>query len=278
MKYINYNGNIYHEHEQLMPVTNRGFRYGDSFFETMAMFNRKVPLLDYHWNRLEFTAEVLGMVLPTRFNIETFKEMLLDLAAVNESVQNARVRLQLYRKGGGLYLPDDDEAGYTFSIDKLENDRFESGNGLVVGMRDDCYKPTGMVSDLKNSNALNYVLSARFAKAEGWDECILLNDADTISEGLYSNVFIVKNDRFVTPHLDSGCVNGVMRTVLISVLDDMIEERAVTTEDLLNADEILLTNAVRGVQWVKEYKGKTYTNKKAVELTAFLNNSLLLSA
>ncbi len=277
MKYINYNGNIYPEHEQLMPVTNRGFRYGDSFFETMAMFNRKVPLLDYHWNRLEFTAEVLGMVLPKRFNVETFQEMLLDLAAVNESVQNARVRLQVYRKGGGLYLPDDDEAGFTFSIDKLENERFECGNGLLAGLRDDCYKPTGMVSDLKNNNALNYVLAARFAQAEGWDECILLNDADTISEALYSNVFIVKNDRFITPYLDSGCVNGVMRTVLISILDEAVEERAVKAEELLHADEILLTNAVRGVQWVREYNGKIYSNKKAVELTAFLNQSLLLT-
>lgn len=277
MKYINYNGNIYLEHEQLMPVTNRGFRYGDSFFETMAMFNRKVPLLDYHWNRLEFTAEVLGMVLPKRFNVETFQEMLLDLAAVNESVQNARVRLQVYRKGGGLYLPDDDEAGFTFSIDKLENERFECGNGLLAGLRDDCYKPTGMVSELKNNNALNYVLAARFAKAEGWDECILLNDADTISEALYSNVFIVKNDRFITPYLDSGCVNGVMRTVLISILDEAVEERAVKAEELQHADEILLTNAVRGVQWVREYNGKIYSNKKAVELTAFLNQSLLLT-
>ena len=277
MKYINYNGNIYPEHEQLMPVTNRGFRYGDSFFETMAMFNRKVPLLDYHWNRLEFTAEVLGMVLPKRFNIETFQEMLLDLAAVNESVQNARVRLQVYRKGGGLYLPDDDEAGFTFSIDMLEIELFECGNGLLAGLREDCYKPTGMVSDLKNNNALNYVLAARFAQAEGWDECILLNDADTISEALYSNVFIVKNNRFVTPHLDSGCVNGVLRTVLISILDEAVEERAVKPEVLLQADEKLLTNAVRGVQWVREYNGKIYSNKKAVELTAFLNQSLLLT-
>ena len=105
----------------------------------------------------------------------------------------------------------------------------------------------------------------------------MLNDADTISEALYSNVFIVKNDRFITPYLDSGCVNGVMRTVLISILDEAVEERAVRTEELLQADEILLTNAVRGVQWVREYNGKIYSNKKAVELTAFLNESLLLT-
>ncbi|HLP20648.1 MAG TPA: aminotransferase class IV [Chitinophagales bacterium] len=277
MKYINYNGTIHSEHEQLIPATNRAFRYGDSFFETMAMFNKKIPLLDYHWNRMEFTAEVLGMQLPKRFHIESFQEMLLDLASVNDAVKNARVRLQLFRKGIGRYLPDEDELGFMISLDKLENERFEAGNGLVVGIRQDCYKPVGMISDLKTTNALPYILAAKFAKVEGWDECIILSNPETISEAIHSNVFIVKGDRVVTPHLDSGCVNGVMRTVVMQLLGDEVEEREVNVGEVLNADEILLTNAVRGIHWVKSFQGKNYANKKAVELTAFLNDSLFIA-
>ncbi len=48
-------------------------------------------------------------------------------------------------------------------------------------------------------------------------------------------------------------------------------------KELLEADEILLTTAVRGIQWVREYEGKVYGNKKAVELTAFLNQELSLA-
>ena len=44
MQYINYNGNIHDQYEPLLPVTNRGFRYGDGFFESMIMFNKKVKV------------------------------------------------------------------------------------------------------------------------------------------------------------------------------------------------------------------------------------------
>ena len=60
MRYINFNGNIYPGHEALLPVTNRAYRYGDGFFESMVMFNQKMPLLEYHWNRLTFTAAMIS--------------------------------------------------------------------------------------------------------------------------------------------------------------------------------------------------------------------------
>lgn len=276
MQYINFNGTIHPEHEPLLPVTNRAFKYGDSFFETMAMFNRKVPLLDFHWSRLEFTAEVLSIKLPKRFHQEAFMQMLLDLAAVNDAVKNARVRVQLFRKGSGLYLPNDDELGYVISIDKLNNDRYVAGQGIRVGIREDCYRLASMTSDMKTNNALNNVLASMFAKADGWDEMILLNDAESISEAIQSNVFLVKGDKIITPDLDSGCVNGVMRNYIITLIEEeCFEERPVALKELLEADEILLTNAVKGVQWVKQFENKTYSNKKAVEFTVLLNHQLL---
>lgn len=275
MQYINFNGNIYPEHEQLLPVTNRAFKYGDGFFESMVMFDKKIPLLDYHFSRMEFTAEVLSAVFPKRFDTERFMNMILDLASVNDAVQNARIRLQFFRKGKGLYLPDDDELGYVISMDKIENAQFECGEGLKVGMREDCFKPVYNISDLKNSSALAYVLFAQFAAAEGWDEMILMNSYTQVCEAIHSNIFLVKENKLITPNLESGCVNGVMRTYFISVFEGEIEEREIETKELLEADEIIFTNAVKGIQWVKEFEAKTYTNKKAVELTALLNKSLL---
>lgn len=275
MQYINYNGNIFNAYETLLQPGNRGFKYGDGFFETIAMFNRKMPLLDYHWSRLEFTAEVLSATLPKRFDMERLESLIMDLASVNGAALNARVRIQFFRKGGGLYLPDEEELGYVVSMDALENSLFECGNGITAGIKDDCYKPVSMTSDLKTTNCLNYVLAAQFAKAEGWDEILLLNHYGQLCESLYSNVVLVKEDKLITPDLDSGCINGVMRSYLMAMLEDGLEERPVEIEELLEADEILLTNAVRGVQWVKVLGSRTYTNKKAVELTAFLNKNLL---
>jgi branched-chain amino acid aminotransferase len=142
-------------------------------------------------------------------------------------------------------------------------------------MRDDCYKALSMVSDLKNSSALMYVVAAQFARAEGWDECILMNHFGQVCEGLTSNIFIVKGDKLITPTLDSACVNGVMRCYILWMLDNAVEEREIEVGELATADEILMTNAVKGIQWVRELNGKTYTNKKALELTGLVNSRLI---
>ena len=275
MQYINYNGNIYNEHEPLLPVTNRGFRYGDGFFESMVMFNKKIPLFEHHWSRIEFTAAVLSTLLPSRFGSEKFESLILDLASVNNLVSNARVRIQFFRMGDGLYLPEEEKLGFVISMDAIDSVKFEAGDGLKVGLRDDCFKPVSMTSDLKTSNALNYVLAAQFARAEGWDELIMLNSNAQICEAIHSNVFVYKKGKYTTPNLDSGCVNGVMRSYLISELGDSVEEKDIDIKQLEEADEIILTNAVKGIRWVSELGTIHYTNKKAVELTALLNKNLL---
>ncbi len=276
MPYINFNGNIYPEHEALLPVSNRAFKYGDGFFESMAMFNKKVPLMHYHWSRMEFTAQVLSAFLPSKLDADSLESMLLDLASVNDVAKNARVRMQFYRKGSGLFLPEEDELGYAITLDKIDYSKFEPGDGLTAGMRDDCYKAVSMISDIKNSSALAYVLATQFARAEGWDECILTNHYGQVCEGLTSNIFLVKGDRLITPDLDSGCVNGVMRSYLLWMMEDKTEEREVDVAELLDAEEILLVNAVKGIQWVKEFQRKTYPGKKAAELTAMLNEKLMI--
>lgn len=275
MRYINYNGNIFKEHEPVVPVTNRGFKYGDGFFESMVMFNKRIPLIAYHMSRAAFTAEVLSCKLPNGFDEDFLEGQILDLASVNDGALNARIRLQFFRKGGGLYLPDSDELGYSITMDAFEHTQFDIGPGLTVGMREDCYKPVAMNSDLKHSSAMEYIMAAQFARAEKWDEMILVNHYAQVCEALSSNVFIVKDDILITPDLDSGCVNGVMRSYLIALMEGAIHERDLEINDLATADEIILTNAVRGTQWVKQFKNKTYGNKKAVELTALLNKNLL---
>ncbi|MFN8286040.1 MAG: aminotransferase class IV [Chitinophagales bacterium] len=278
MQYINYNGHIFNEQEPLFPAGNRSFRYGDAFFESMVMFNKKIPLLEFHWSRIMFTAEVMSATLPDRMDAGYLENQVWDLASVNEGVSNARIRVQFFRKGGGLYLPEENGLGFVISMDKIPNSRFETGEGLKIGMREDIYKTVSMISDLKSSNALTYVIAAQFAQAEGWDECIFLSDDEHICEAIHSNVFLVKDDKLITPTLDSGCVNGVMRSFIMALMEGQIEERDVKAAELLEADEILLVNAVRGVQWVKQYADRVYSNKKAVEITALLNKSLLETA
>ncbi|MFN8323780.1 MAG: aminotransferase class IV [Chitinophagales bacterium] len=275
MQFINFNGTIHRSDEPLIQVGNRGFKYGDGFFESMVMFNRKLPLLDLHRSRIEYTADALFMQLPTNFALQTIENQILELAEANKNIQNARVRMQFYRKGDGLYLPDTDDTGYIITMDVIENSSFRIGDGLQAGLRTDFFKPVYHLSDLKISSALPYVQFAQFASADKVDEIILLNNHSKVCETIYSNVFMVLKNKLVTPDLDSGCVNGVMRSYLLSELEGNIEERTISPEELLEADEIILTNAVKGIQWIRQLGTMKYTNKKAEELTDFLNKHLL---
>ena len=275
MRYINFDGNIYPEHEALLPVTNRAYRYGDGFFESMVMFNRKLPLLEYHWRRILFTADAVSAFLPEKFTQPALESMILDLASMYDALINARIRVQFYRKGKGFYLPDNDELGFSISLDAIDNNRFEIGVGLKAGISNECFKGLSIVSSTKNSSALMYVKAAQFVRAEGWDECILTNHLGQVCEGLSSNIFIVKEDKLITPTLDSGCVSGVMRNYITTLMGGNVIERDIEYEELEGAEEIITTNAVKGIQWVKVLNGKTYTNQKAIQLNELLNSKLV---
>ena len=122
---------------------------------------------------------------------------------------------------------------------------------------------------LFRSNYLIYALAAQYAKAQHWNEAIILNQYGRICDTTIANIFFIKDGRIHTPGLSEGCVKGVMRTYLIEQLQKeniSVEEGAYSNEDLLQADEIFLTNAIQGIRWVKSFGGKIYSCNKAAQM------------
>ncbi|MCS6935920.1 MAG: aminotransferase class IV [Chitinophagales bacterium] len=283
MQYINFNGNIYKESEPLIPVSNRSFRYGDGFFESIAMFQKKFPLLQYHWNRVMRVAEFLGCRLPGRLNEESFVQMVLDLASVNDCV-NARVRLQFYRKGGGFYKPEEDELGYAIEMFPIAHTRFEAGAGIHLGIYPE-YKPVSSLSLIKSSSALYYVMAAKWCAENGYDECIVANAGydevsksivPVVSEAISSNVILPTPEALFIVSDDEYPVDGVMQEAIIDIFGDEIEiaEAEISEAHLLQAREIWLVNAVQGIRWVSKFQDVTYTNTLALQYTELLNQRL----
>ncbi|MBL7779207.1 MAG: aminotransferase class IV [Chitinophagales bacterium] len=283
MQYINFNGNIHKANEPLITVSNRAFRYGDGFFESIAMFNKRMPLIEYHWNRVTRVADFLGCQLPKRLHKESFTQMILDLASVNEC-SNARIRLQLYRKGDGFYKPEDNELGYAIEMFPTTYTKFETGNGLNIGVYPEP-KPISSLSLIKSSSALYYVVAAKWCAENGYDECIIPNtgyDEDTksivpfVSEAISSNIIIPTNEAMLIVNEDDFAVDGVMQETLIDLFGDDVTfaEAEISVAQLMQAEEIWLVNAVQGIKWVKTFNEKTYTNSKAVEYAQLLNTRL----
>ena len=254
---------------------NRAFKFGDGVFESIRVINGSVYNFKAHYERLSQGAEVLGLECPNYFSEDFFKTEIAKLVAANNIQAGGRVRLQLFRQGSGAYLPETDHPSFLISAQPLETNLFQlNSEGLLFDIYSDVKKEKNIFSNLKTSNALLYILAMNDAKKNQRDGSFILNQKGNIIEAANSNIFLVSNGVLYTPPLSDGCVGGTMRMNLINVaLKQKIKvyESSITPQNLLAADEILLTNAIRGVQWVGGYKTKRYYNQMAKTILGHIN-------
>lgn len=274
-QYLYYNGSYCLSDTPMFTAGNRAFKYGDSLFESIVLFNGNIPFLSLHWERWKKTAQILQIQVPEDFTPTKLKEICADLAELNGQATSARIRLTIFRQDGGLFLPDDNTGVIIVTLHPIENTHFvlnQKGVNLVVYPQP--LIASLFLSNLKTGNAIPYIIAAQFAKAKQAGNCLLLNTNIEIAEAANANVFWVKKDQVHTPPLDSGCLNGVMRKVVLQTLDELkmpVLETQLTVETLRQADEVFLTNATQGIVWVVQFEEQTYTNNQAGKILEAVN-------
>jgi len=272
---INLNGSLLPNAQNLFKSGNRAFLYGDQLFETLRFQDGKLLFWEEHYYRMMGGVCMLRMEIPQHLNIEFLEnEIIKTLKASNLFECNSRVRLCFYRSDGGFYLPTNRSLEYLIEVDKLiEKPLSLNNSGLVIDVFHDHYKPNQTISNLKGGNSLVSVLSSIFADENDLDEAIILNLESNICETTASNIFIVTDKHIITPPLSSGCVNGIVRKKIIenaSLWGCSIEEKSMKSFELINADEIFLTNSIKWIQWVGRYKNKSFKN----DISAYLFQKL----
>ncbi|WP_276132686.1 aminotransferase class IV [Polluticoccus soli] len=253
LNYVNLSG-------QLIPATsasvshdNRAFRYGYGLFETMLVRKGVIELWHYHAERLFDGLKQLRFDLPTLFNSDRLQEEVLHTVRKNQLDELCRVRLQVSAGSGGLY----DSAGkaeYCIECFPLEKHITELNEaGLVTGLAQDLVKSSDSLSNLKSCSALIYATAAQQAKANKWNDALILNTSGNIIESTIANLFWIKDSKVFTPPLSEGCIAGVMRRHLITILPQrgyIVQEQAATKSMLQAADAVFLTNAIRKIKWI----------------------------
>ncbi|MCB0531793.1 MAG: aminotransferase class IV [Saprospiraceae bacterium] len=260
---INFNGTVIDQMPPELVQVHRAVNYGDGLFETIRVFNGQIPLFERHWQRLSKNCQILGLLFPADWNARFFLDAILKIAAAN-----ARVRLSVWRAPGGLYRPAEDRANFLIEAALLEQTCFEwHPKGITVGIANGLRLPMDSVANCKTMNALRYVLAARQAGEQGWDDALLLNSSERICEASSSNVFWWKDSVLHTIPLAEGCVAGVMRQFLLDLAASVgyvVQEKPATFAILEQSDEIFLTNAIRGIvpirNFAKKLKGSAKTH------------------
>lgn len=245
---------------------NRAQAYGDGLFETMRVSNGKVLHPEEHYFRLLAGMRILRMPIPSTWSPDGWLAE-LKLGALDRS-KDYRVRLQVSRAGTLGYAPDP-EAGVTWSVEVSEL----AGRGYPLpvlrpelGLFQEHRKTDGLLSTIKSSNALLYVLAAGFAREQRVDDVLILNHDNNVLEASRSNVMLLRGNTLVTPPLGSGALRGVMREVVIGLAPQLgleVSEELFSPFALQQADEVWLTNSIQGVAAVRQFRKTEYASVQA---------------
>ncbi|MDX5324711.1 MAG: aminotransferase class IV [Bacteroidota bacterium] len=269
---VNYNGEIMSPEDLGISHENRSFRYGDGVFESIRYSSGKLFFWEDHYFRLMADMRILRMDIPMEWSPEFIEEQIKETISANHWEKlSLRVRFTVFRNEGGKYAPKTNSVSFIVEVERLDE---EGGyqlneNGLVIDLFKDYTKQKGLLGNVKSANALLYVIAGVFQNENELDECVLINDDKMVVEAISSNLFLVKGKQLITPTLDSGCLKGVIRGRILKHAKqwgfEAIEEDFSPFE-IQRAEEVFLTNAIRGIQWVKSYRRKEFKNEISGEL------------
>jgi branched-chain amino acid aminotransferase len=236
----------------------------------MLVQEGRIRLEDYHWERLQEGLRALQIYPPQHF-LQEVKEATARTVRKNGHEVLSRVRLQVWPGGGGYFDADPFTAVYCIESFPLSEDQITlNENGLVLGIAEGIIKYHDAFSHIKSCNALHYALAARQAKGSHWNDALLLNQSGRIADSTIANFFWVTEDGIFTPPLSEGPVSGVFRRHLLEHLTQLgyvIQEQASTPQSLASAKAIFLTNAVRGIRWVKSCGHLDFSKEVVAELS-----------
>lgn len=273
--YINNNGEVLKNEGAVLAAANRGHLYGDGLFESIRVKNGKPINLEPHILRMLEGAIALKMRVPSFFTVSFFEERIIELLSASSIHDGGKVRVSLDRVSGGTYKPTSNEVTYLIEVYPLDTNNYElNQRGWEIDLFTTIRKHKNRLSNYKTKNGLLYVMSSIEAQEKDLDDLLITDQKGAILEGSSSNLFVVSNGVLYTPGLDEGCLGGVMRMTLINVaLQNGIKvyESSIMPQNLLSADEVFLTNAIKGVIWVGGYRTKRYVNDMSKHLVALLN-------
>lgn len=221
-----------------------GLAVGHGVFETMVAHGGVVFALDRHLERLGDSLEKLSMPVPERAHLR---------AAVSEVVSanrltRGRARVRISVGGGDNPLAGGKAPGNVIVTAVPQPDPAAFARVIISPYTHNENSPlAGIKSASYGANLLAY----RHAVAQGADEALMPNTQGALCEGTMSNFFLVHGDSVTTPPLDSGCLPGITRAIVIGLCASLqipCDETTVSGRELHHATGLFLTSSARGVQ------------------------------
>lgn len=245
-----YNGDLLPADAVRLPLPNRGLYFNDGFFETLVWEPAGLRYRPYHVARMQRAAVVLGLELPPALATgPALTATVRQLASTAQEPQQ-RIRLQLWRGGGGLYTPTIPQTDWLITTQPF--------TALETPIRQCDFAETvrthhSLVSFCKGPNALTYVLAAQERQQRKLDELILLSGSGHVAETVAASIGWIREGIIYTPSEATGGVAGTRLAHLRAVAATLgfpWHEGLYEPAELLRAEAIFTTN-VAGIRAVE---------------------------
>jgi len=246
-KFVEVNGRVLPTTRAAVSVYDRGLLYGDGLFETLRAYRGTPFQLDDHIARLQASARFLGIVVPRKAWARTIRTL---LERNRLATADAWVRITATR---GVGAPGPLPVACTRPTVIVAMGPLDPAiavaqrRGVRVALLP--FARHGFLAEHKVLNFLPSVLGKVMAARHNALEGLFVDARGYITEGTTSNLFIWRRGRLCTPPV-TGILPGVTRRVILDAASAdgvRVAERAVKTDDLLDADEAFLTSSLSEV-------------------------------
>ena len=230
-----------------------GLLNGWGLFTTIRIHDGIPFAFERHWSRLERDAERTRCPFP--FVAETVRDQLAMLLQAN-TVREGAARIYAIYNQVGFWRSAENFPRVDLLLCSADLPSYREPSRL--GLREFGRYAASPLAGVKVLSWLDNVWNYYEAQQAGFDEVVLLNERGEVAECTAANIFCVRGDRVATPPLNSGCLSGITRSVLLEIGASVgveVKEAVLRPDDLYAADEVFISSTNRSMLGVSEING-----------------------
>lgn len=251
-RYFLFNGKIIEGNSFEVGFSDRAFFYGDGVFETIRVMNTRASFLEHHLDRLFNAMKFFGLD-STHLNKNELIHLISELISFN-FITSGRIRLQVWRKTSGYYLPDNQDISWLATIVKLDENQYQSLPPVKVKVSEYPHSSKDPLNGYKTLSSLRNIYEAQKTKDEGYFETLRFNEFGNITETGAWNFFGKIGNQLLTPPLGDGILPGIIRKELLTIPESLgyrVIEKSISKFIMLQLEGAFLTNVVNGIREIE---------------------------
>ncbi|HEX5458066.1 MAG TPA: branched-chain amino acid transaminase, partial [Candidatus Nitrosotalea sp.] len=262
-KFVWFDGKLVRDEDAKVPVMTHAIHYGTSVFEGLRGYwnskNLNIFRLQDHIKRFRNSGKVYSISL--RFTDKEIANAIIQICKKNNVKESCYIRPFYFVGKHGINLHVTENTPTHTAIVMFPFGELFNRNGIKVGIsswrriHDISTPPLAKMG----GNYLNSILATQESKRNGYDEAILLDHLGNISEAPGENIFIIRDEKLLTPPPSSSALEGITKDSVVKIAEDLgyqIVEREIPRTEIYFADEVFLTGTAAEISPVISVDGK----------------------